>query len=82
MAVSSVRFGVGVTRQVGMDLAEMRARLVMCGLRSCARRAAYQGSNPISDIWSMQALRMVNRVTKLSPRPAGQAGLSGCSRRR
>jgi hydroxyacid-oxoacid transhydrogenase len=24
-------------------------------------RPAYQGSNPISDIWSMQALRMVNR---------------------
>jgi hydroxyacid-oxoacid transhydrogenase len=29
MAVSSVRFGVGVTREVGLDLAEMRARLVM-----------------------------------------------------
>jgi hydroxyacid-oxoacid transhydrogenase len=26
-----------------------------------AMRPAYQGSNPISDIWSMQALRMVNR---------------------
>ena len=29
MAVSSVRFGVGVTREVGLDLAEMGARLVM-----------------------------------------------------
>src|SRR4051812_32856315 len=29
MAVSSVRFGVGVTREVGLDLAEMRATLVM-----------------------------------------------------
>jgi hydroxyacid-oxoacid transhydrogenase len=29
MAVSSVRFGVGVTREVGMDLAEMGARHVM-----------------------------------------------------
>jgi hydroxyacid-oxoacid transhydrogenase len=26
-----------------------------------ATRPAYQGSNPISDIWSMQALRMVNQ---------------------
>jgi hydroxyacid-oxoacid transhydrogenase len=26
-----------------------------------AARPAYQGSNPISDIWSLQALRMVNR---------------------
>ncbi len=29
MAVSSVRFGVGVTREVGMDLAEMGAHLVL-----------------------------------------------------
>ena len=29
MAVSSVRFGVGVTREVGQDLAEMGAKLVM-----------------------------------------------------
>ena len=28
-----------------------------------AMRPAYQGSNPISDIWSMQALRMVNAVS-------------------
>src|SRR4029453_5354219 len=29
MAVSSIRYGVGVTREVGMDLAEMGAKLVM-----------------------------------------------------
>jgi hydroxyacid-oxoacid transhydrogenase len=29
MAVSSVRYGVGVTREVGMDLADMGAKLVM-----------------------------------------------------
>src|SRR4030095_6761961 len=29
MAVSSVRYGVGVTREVGMDLAEIGAKLVM-----------------------------------------------------
>src|SRR2546421_4513778 len=29
MAVSSVRFGVGVTREVGMDLADLGARRVM-----------------------------------------------------
>jgi hydroxyacid-oxoacid transhydrogenase len=29
MAVSSVRYGVGVTREVGMDLAEMGAKLVL-----------------------------------------------------
>jgi hypothetical protein len=29
MAVSSVRYGVGVTREVGMDLADMGATLVM-----------------------------------------------------
>ena len=29
MAASSVRFGVGVTREVGMDLKEMGARRVL-----------------------------------------------------
>ena len=29
MAVSSVRYGVGVTREVGMDLADMGAKLVL-----------------------------------------------------
>ena len=29
MAVSSIRFGMGVTREVGMDLAEMGARRVL-----------------------------------------------------
>ena len=29
MAVSNIRFGVGVTREVGMDLADLGARRVM-----------------------------------------------------
>src|SRR5260370_33337891 len=29
LAASSIRFGAGVTREIGMDLAEMRAKRVM-----------------------------------------------------
>ena len=40
MAVSSVRFGVGVTREVGMDLKEIGARLVLVLTDPTRRRAA------------------------------------------
>src|SRR5438034_116837 len=134
MAVSSVRVGVGVTREVGMDLKELGTKLAMVvtdpivaklppvrtaiesleqngianrrlkptlgyldpentrtmppavaastgldilshaiesltAIRYTERplperpalRPAYQGSNPISDVWSMEALRLVSR---------------------
>ena len=46
MAVSSVRFGVGVTREVGMDLAEMGAQLVLVAHRPVRREARAGAHRP------------------------------------
>ena len=35
MAASSVRFGAGVTREVGMDLADLGVRRVLVAHRPC-----------------------------------------------
>ena len=40
-------------------------------------RPAYQGSNPISDIWSLQALRMVNQCLKRAAEDAGDTESRG-----
>ncbi|MFC1815793.1 hypothetical protein ACFL0M_07580 [Thermodesulfobacteriota bacterium] len=95
IAAANLRFGPGMTRAVGMDLANLGIKRVMVltdpNLRSLPPvetvltsfaalpfnkrpkpqrpilRSAYQGSNHVSDIWSLQALRTYrNTSSRLS----------------
>ena len=78
MAVSSVRFGVGVTREVGMDLAEMGARLVMVVtdpvLPRCRRCA------PCSSRWSRTRFRTRSTIACASSRATSRSSTRSRSR--
>ena len=69
MAASSIRFGAGVTREVGMDLSDMQRLKMPNGLRAIGYSS--------SDIPALvEATRPQHRVTKLAPRPAAADDLA------
>ena len=69
MAASSIRFGAGVTREVGMDLSDMQRLKMPNGLRAIGYSS--------SDIPALvEATLPQHRVTKLAPRPAAADDLA------